>query len=225
MDEMLVLACSKKWGGRCVAGISKRTGRWLRPVSDRSHGELGARYYRVGGRDIEPLDIVRLEYGEGLDDPSQPENVEVAASRWKLIGTVDPGRAADVLEPYLVGGPVLLENRGAAVPEDEAMLGVEASLALVRPERLEFCLEPPWPGKNRPRPRADFKLDGQGYDLALTDYLVAPRLIAAGLGSHSLADLGFDDGSDVLLTISLAEPRDEWCTKLVAAVLLLRQGR
>jgi hypothetical protein len=168
---------------------------------------------------------VRLEYGEERDDPSQPENVEVAASRWQLMGRVDPGRAADVLEPHLVGGPVLLGNRSAAVPEEEAMSGMEASLALVRPERLEFRLQPPWPGKNRPRPRADFKLDGQGYDLALTDYVVAPRLMAAGLGSHSLADLGFDDDPDVLLTISLAESQDEWCTKLVAAVLLLPEER
>lgn len=223
-DEM-VLACSKKWGGRCVAGISKRTGEWLRPVSDHFHGELGARHYRVGGRDIEPLDVVRLEYSEELDDPAQPENVAVTASRWHLISAVAPERAAAVLAPHLVEGPVLLGNRGAAVPEDEAMLGVEASLALVRPEQPGFHLEPPWPGKDRPRPRVSFQLNGQDYDLALTDYLVSPRLVAAGLGGHSLADLGFDAAADVLLTISLAEPQDEWCTKLVAAVFLLpREG-
>lgn len=221
-DEMLVLACSKKWGGRCVAGISRQTRGWLRPVSDRPHRELSSRHYRVEGRNIEPLDIVRIEYGDSLDDPSQPENVEVGISPWQLTGRVDPGDARQVLSPHLVDGPALLGNRGGAVPEEEASHGVEASLALVRAKRSEFSLEPPWPGKMRPRPRVRFELGGQGYDLALTDYLVAPRLAKAGIGSHGLADLGLRDDSDVFLTVSLAEPQDGWCTKLAAAVLVVR---
>jgi len=104
------------------------------------------------------------------------------------------------------------------------MQGVEASLALVRPECVEFSLEPPHPGNDRPRPRASFDLDGEEYDLALTDHLVAPRLVAAGIGAYGFADLGLHVDSDVLLTVSLAEARDEWCTKLVAAVLLLPMG-
>ncbi len=137
-----------------MAGISERTGGWLRPVSRRLHRELASSHYRVDGRDIEPLDIVRIEYGDNLDDPSQPENVEVGVTRWQLTGRVDRGDAGRVLVPHLVEGPVLLGNRGAAMPEEEAMQGVEASLALVRPRRLEFRLEQPWPGASRPRPRA-----------------------------------------------------------------------
>lgn len=218
---MVVLACSKKWGGRCVAGISRQTQAWLRPVTDSPHRELSSRHYRVDGRTIEPLDIVRIEYGENLDDPAQPENVEVGISPWQLCGRVDPSDAAEVLSPHLVDGPALLGNRGGAVPEKEALRGMEASLALVRPERPEFSLEPPWPGKMRPRPRVRFRLGGKGYDLALTDYFVAPRLAKAGIGSHGLGDLGLREDSDLLLTVSLAEPQDGWCTKLAAAVLLI----
>lgn len=221
---MVVLACSKKWGGRCVAGISRQTHDWLRPVSDRPHRELSSRHYRVDGRDLKPLDIVRVEYGENLGDPAQPENVEVGASPWQLIGRVAPGDAGEVLSPHLVDGPALFGNRGGAVPEKEALRGMEASLALVRPERPEFSLEPPWPGKMRTRPRIRFALGGKGYDLALTDYFVAPRLTKAGLGSHGLADLGLPDDSDLFLTVSLAEPLDGWCTKLVAAVLVIPEA-
>lgn len=64
----------------------------------------------------------------------------------------------------------------------------------------------------------------QRYDLALTDYLVAPALMNAGLGTHELIALGFDAEADVFLTVSLAEARDGWCTKLVAAVLFLPEG-
>ena len=222
-DELLVLACSKKWGGRCVAGISRRTGDWLRPVSTRPHGELAARHCEVDGRTIEPLDVVRIEHGDNLNDPSQPENVEVGASRWQLVRRVDPADATRVLSPYVVDGPDLLGNRGTGVPEEEAMRGVDASLALVRPGRVEFSLEPPWPGKNRPRPRVRFDLDGRDYDLALTDYLVAPRLTRLGAGSYGPDDLGLSADSDILLTVSLAEAADEWCTKLVAAVLFLSE--
>jgi hypothetical protein len=221
VDEIVVLACSRKWGGRCVAGISTETGRWLRPVSNLRHSELTPYHFQIDGHEIEPLDIVRFEHEGELGDPSQPENVLVSDSRWQLAGRVDPVDAYDTLSPHVVEGQVLLGNRGTAVPADEAMRGVEASLALVRPSALEFHLEPPWEGSDRPRPRASFALGGHEYELALTDYLVAPRLIRAGMGSHRPSDLGFAPNSDVYLTVSLAEARDGWCTKLIAAVLFL----
>ncbi len=224
VEEIVVLACSKKWGGRCVAGVSGQTGCWLRPVSGSPHGELTPFHYRIGGREIRPLDIVRFEHDGGLSDPSQPENVAVAGSRWRLTGRLDPDDAGRVLSPHLVEGQVLLGNRGSAVPEEEAMLGVDASLALVRPRAVEFHLEPPREGTGRARPRGGFELAGQEYNLALTDYLVAPSLMKAGLGSHELSELGFAPDSDVYLTVSLAEALDGWCTKLVAAVIFLPTG-
>lgn len=221
VDEILVLANSRKWGGRCVAGVSIRDGRWVRPVSDNPHGALQPRHHRIDGRDVEPLDVVSFEHDGRVDDPSQPENVKVGSSRWWLTGRVATGEAPKVLSPHLVDGPVLLGNRGAAMPEDDALKGVDASLALIRPAQVDFCLEPPSKGTSKPRPRARFELDGQQYNLALTDLQLRPRLLAAGLGVHGLDDLGLDPNADVLLTISLAEARDGWCTKLVAAVLVL----
>lgn len=221
VDEILVLANSKKWGGRCVAGVSTRGGRWVRPVSGHPHGVLKPRHHRIDGRDLEPLDVVSFEHDGRVDDPSQPENVRVGSARWWLTGRVATSEAPTVLSPHLVKGPTLLGNRGAAMPEDDAMQGVDASLALIRPAQLDFCLESPAEGTSRPRPRARFELDGQSYDLALTDLLIRPRLLRAGLGAHDLADLGLDPTADILLTVSLAEAREGWCTKLVAAVIAL----
>jgi putative nucleic acid modification protein with dual OB domain len=223
VDEIVVLACSKKWGGRCVAGISRKSGRWLRPVSRLPHGELTPYHYRIDGREIEPLDVVRLEHMHGLDDPTQPENVAVGDSRWQLIGNLDSVTANEVFSRHLVDGPALLGNRGGALTEEDAMRGVDASLALVRPTEVEFHLEPPWEGTSRARPRVSFELSRQSYDLALTDYRVAPRLMRAGLGSHGFAGLGIPSTAGIYLTVSLAEARDGWCTKLAAAVLTLPQ--
>lgn len=174
-----------------------------------------------GGHVIRPLDVIRIEHAGELDDPSQPENVLVDDSRWQLIGTVDPVDAADVLAPHLVEGPELLGNKGAAMLETEAVEGVDASLALVRPRKVLFRLEPPWKGRGSPRPRVAFALAGKGYDLALTDYQVAPKLMRAGLGDHDAEELGLAPGVALYLAISLAEARDGWCTKLVAAVIPL----
>ncbi len=169
VDEILVLACSMKRGGRCVAGISRKTGKWLRPVSSHLHGELYPRHHRIDGRDIELLDVVGFEHDGGVEDPSQPENVAVGASRWWRTGKVDPAEAAAVLAPHLVDGPALLGNGGAAVPEEQAMRGMDASLALVRPQGTEFHLERPRTGTSRLRPRVGFDLAGGHYDLALRE--------------------------------------------------------
>jgi Dual OB-containing domain len=136
-----------------------------------------------------------------LSDPSQPENVAVDESPWRLTGRLDPEDAGRMLSPHLVEGQVLLGNRVSAVPEAEAMLGVSASLALVRPGAVELHLESPREGTSRPRPRVGFELDGHGYDLALTDYLVAPSLMKAGLGGHGFSELGFAEGAEVFLIL------------------------
>jgi hypothetical protein len=38
-------------------------------------------------------------------------------------------------------------------------------------------------------------------------------------------DLGLPANADVHLTVSLAEAQEDWCTKLVAAVLFLPEAR
>lgn len=221
VEEIVVLANSMKWGGRCVAGISTRGGRWVRPVSDRLHGELRPLHHRIDGRDLAPLDVVSFEHDGRVNNPAQPENVKVGNSRWWLTGRVEPADALGHLSPQLVEGPDLLGNREASVPEAEALQGVDASLALVKPAKVEFDLDPPFEGTSKSRPRTRFDLGGQHYDLAVTDFLIRSRLLKAGLGTHGLAELGLDPGADVLLTVSLAEAYGGRCWKLVAAVLVL----
>jgi hypothetical protein len=219
VDEIVILANSFKHGGRCVAGISMRSDDWVRPVSTHPHGELYPYHYRVDGQDVELLDVVGFEHGDIARDPCQPENVEVGDGRWWRTGRLGLEDAARTLRPKLADGPRLLGNRGAAMPEEEALRGVDASLALVWPEEVEFRLDPPREGMARLRPRVKFTLGDQDYDLPLTDTSVRPKLIRKGLGTYDCADLGLDLGVAPLLTVSLAEPREGWCTKLVAAVM------
>jgi hypothetical protein len=52
----------------------------VRPPPRRAHPY----HYRIDGREIGLLDLVRFEYEGDLDDPSQPENVALGDSRWEL---------------------------------------------------------------------------------------------------------------------------------------------
>lgn len=218
---MIVLANSRKMGGRCVAGISLATGAWIRPVSSHPEGELHPSDCAVEGRAPRALDVVRLPYRERLDDPAQPENVLIDDGRWELARTVDPKAAYALLIPHLEPGPALLGGVEKGVPDAAAREGLDASLCLVEPDSIQFVSEDPYrPGRPR-KARAVFELASRWYDLGITDSVVAPALRRAEYGSYSAPDLGFPAPAHTLLTVSMTEPLNEMRWKLAAAVHLL----
>src|SRR4051794_37579740 len=102
-EEFLVLASSKKLGGRCVAGIT-REGRWVRPVSGAPRGLLKAEC-AVDGRWPELLDVVHFGYEKPLEDPAQPENVLIDGSPWELCRRLPRDEAYGRLGRFLAHGP------------------------------------------------------------------------------------------------------------------------
>lgn len=219
-EEILVLASSKKLGGRCVAGIT-RSGDWVRPVSGRPQGLLKPEC-EVAGRWPEVLDVVRFGYTEEVGDPAQPENVLVDDAPWELRKQLSRTEAYGRLSRFLDRGPALLGNRGKAMTEKDAAKGVEASLALIEPiSGVSLVMRPPEEEFGQYRPRVVFEFGSREYDLVVTDLPVRQAVRAAGVGEHSLGDLGFEEGGPTLLTVSLGEEHDGWHTKLAAAVISL----
>ncbi|HEX6456636.1 MAG TPA: hypothetical protein VF009_08985 [Solirubrobacterales bacterium] len=219
IEEILVLASSKKLGGRCVAGIT-RSGEWVRPVSGESHGLFKAEC-EVEGRWPELLDVVRFGYAERLADPAQPENVLIDGSPWELRKELAREGAYERLAPFFSDGPTLLGNYGKAMSEEDATEGVEASLALIEPSNLSFLLRPPEDTYGKLKPRVTFEFSSTRYELGLTDIPLEEAVRRAGVGEHSPLDLGVDIGGPVLLTASLGETYEGWHYKLAAAVLFL----
>lgn len=218
---MIVLANSRKMGGRCVAGISLATGGWIRPVSSRPEGELQPSDCAVEGRAPRTLDVVRFPYRERLDDRAQPENALIDDGKWELARVVSPGAAYALLHPHLEPGPALLGGVDKGVPDAAAQEGLDASLCLVEPDSIRFVSKAPYqPGKPRGA-RAVFELASQWYDLSITDSVVAPALRRAEYGSYSAPELGFPAPAHTLLTVSMTEPLNETRWKLAAAVHLL----
>jgi hypothetical protein len=219
-EEILVLASSRKYGGRCVAGIDK-SGQWVRPFSGAHQGLLLAEC-GIGGEWPEVLDVVQFGYLERLEDPVQPENLLVDDSHWELRKKIAPEEAYERLAGYLARGPRLLGNRGAAVKKDEAVENGDGSLALIEPTAgISLLMRPPEEEHGKLKPRVVFNFGRRQYKLPLTDVPVEEAVKAAGFGEYSPQDLGFDASGHVLLTISLAELFNEWHHKLVAAVLFL----
>jgi hypothetical protein len=95
-----------------------------------------------------------------------------------------------------------------------------SSLVLVEPSSLAWRIEmAPWGERQR---KADFRVDGGGwYDFAVTDIPVFERLRELDDGNYPRRTVGIADGSDVFLTVSLAEPYEgnDRCYKLAAAVI------
>jgi hypothetical protein len=220
-EEIIVLASSRKLGGRCIAGISTASGDWVRPVSNLQNGQLEKYHCEVRGRWPRPRDIVSFTYEKELDDPAQPENVLIDDEEsWQMESVLDLDDTFATLQPHLLDGPLLLGNKGKAVREHIAAEGVDASLAIIEPaERPEFILRPAAETYGKLKPRVDFRWGGRSYELGLTDYVVAPQVLEAGCGRYDAEELGFESTAHTLITISLAEPQNGWHSKLAAAVI------
>jgi hypothetical protein len=217
-ERILVVANSRKTGGRCVAGVSLRSGRLVRPVSPRGSGELSNRECGVRGRTPRLLEVVSFAHVGPEGDPAQPENVVIANAPWKLEGRANPGKALALLLTVADRGSALFVNRGRAVPETVAAEGLNCSLALIKPERLRFghgSQAEAHPGS----PRALFAYGGRDWSLPVTDFDFGPTILRMPQGIYGWEDLGFDKPEHVLLTTSLGAAHAGWHHKLVAAVI------
>jgi hypothetical protein len=94
------------------------------------------------------------------------------------------------------------------------------SLALVQPAgirwRSEFNTY-----QLRNVPRVVFQLGDVSYDLPVTDPAYAGPLQRRDEGEYSSSDLGIPESRTILFTISLGEPFEGICYKLVAAVVVV----
>jgi hypothetical protein len=217
-ERILVLANSRKIGGRCVAGLSLERFDWVRPVSPEGEGELSDEACDVGGRLPRLLDVVTFEHCGPEGDPAQPENVVLTDAPWTSEGRADRALAHRMLRRAAQGAPPLLGNNGKAVPEHVAADGIDASLALIAPSRLRFGHGPAVDREQR-KPRALFDWGGQAWNLPVTDFIVGPRVIERPAGLYAWEELGLPAASALFLTMSLSLPYEGWCYKLVAAVV------
>lgn len=217
---MLVLANSRKTGGRCLAGVTVDGFRWVRPVSAHGQGELNDEECAVDGHMPQLLEVVTFEHDGPEGDPAQPENVVLTDAEWTSEGMASPALVHEVAQQVTLTEPPLLVNNGAAVPEHVAAEGIDASLALVAPTHLRFG-HGPEAHQSASGPRALFVWAGAERNLPVTDFVVGPKVLQLPQGVYAPEDLDLRAESALRLTVSLGIPHESWCYKLIAAVVPL----
>ena len=212
-ERLLVLASSRKHGGRCIAGLSLDGNGLIRPVTGDGGGELSSYDTQLSTAPRE-LDVVSFSHDGFAGDLVQPENVVVDGTPWTNEGPMAPAEALELIEPHLHTANAVLGNRGKAVPAHVAEEGVDESLCLLEPASLGFVLTP------TRKPLTGFSYGGTMWELPLTDFTVSNEVRRTGEpGTYSLEDLGFETPRRVVLLLSLATNHNDWHSKLAAGVL------
>jgi hypothetical protein len=213
-DRILVLASSRKHGGRCIAGLSLESNTLVRPVSPYDTGELVPGDCLPGNAYPEELDVVTFGHVGHDGDSTQPENLVIDEEPWEVQPRLTAAQVLAKLETVTHDGARLFGNRGKAVHVDDTAGGVDASLLVIEPDDLTLCVT------DERRPRAHFKHRGDFYDLAISDLEIAPRLRRRQHeGTYDFMDLGLDEPDRVFLTLSLALPMNDFHSKLVAGII------
>ena len=208
---LLVLANSKKFNGRCVAGIDLDSGKWLRPVSNTEHGEFTATECSVNvgstWRQVQPLDVIEITVEASKPGIGHPEDVHTNHGNWKHLVSIPTSEAGGILDKCLDNGHELLFNREASVPETDAKSGkVKKSLCVIRVNDAIFDCS----FKNQLRVK--FTHRGRKYNLPVTDEGDWVAVAKRNPASTSKGPWYF--------TVSLSEPYKEKMWKLIAGGVL-----
>ena len=219
--QFLCLANSRKHSGRCVAGLRLDGLGWVRPVSTLPDGTLFANHYLLDdGAEPRLLDVVEVEVTAAQPEPHQPENWLLAQSRWRLVERLAPKDVLRRLSLAVIATPLLFGTESDRIDYSTLLeRPASSSLALVLPRGIRWQIRRSLRGGRQTR--CTFHLGGQYYDLSVTDPEFEGRLVELDMGVHPRDVAGISSADRILLTISLGEPLDGICYKLVAAVLVL----
>jgi hypothetical protein len=219
IKRIICLASSRKWQERCIAGIELwgEGSRWVRPVSKRPQGEVSFSE-RCYADNTEPrlLDIMDVPLLEHRPKAYQRENWLLDPStRWSRIGRLKPLHLESYAEPL----GMLWQNdfHSASGLNDRLPVDIcqnlESSLKLIHVKAMEIRVYRPGEFYDSPpkRLQAWFRFGAAEYILRLTD----PEVEAAFLGRQE----GIYRLGPCYLTISLGEPFNGFCYKLIAGVI------
>ncbi|HOX99478.1 MAG TPA: DNA helicase RecQ [Smithella sp.] len=215
----VILAASRKYGGYCIAGkewADGKIGPWVRPVSRRTNGELAPDDIRMNNNELPCLmDIVEVETQGEARHAYQKENFFGAEKRpwiwqWKL---------PDAALTKLLDSPDSLWQDGFSstnglndrVPEIVVENAIP-SLYLIRPENLTILVTDDLYGRKKVNARFTYR--EVSYLLSVTDMVIEREYLMKPQGEYP------QNSKKIYLTISLGEPFNGFCYKLVAAVMI-----
>ncbi len=219
---IICLANSRKLSGRCIAGrewaVGSPIGGWIRPVSDRDSREVSEyeRQYEDGSDPV-LLDIVDMRVLGRQRENYQTENwILDDQYYWRKLGTYSHSDLPSLVDPIdglWIDGHNTYHGMNDKIPLDGAET-LSSSLRLIQLERLTLSVFAPGEafGNAKRRVQGRFEHAGQMYALWVTDPVYEREYLKKLNGTYQLGPC--------FLTISLGEPYDGACYKLIAAIIV-----
>ncbi len=221
LKRIVCLANSRKLTGRCIAGREwskdHGAGSWVRPVSARENQEVSEyeRQYE-DGRDPRVLDIIEVPVLEPQPKNYQTENWLLDPGFcWKKAGVFSRLDLPDLVDPVArlwIDGQSTYHGLNDRILLESAE-SVSNSLRLIHVERLSLEVFNPGEAFGNPRRRVQgqFTHAGKRYKLWVTDPQYERAYLAKLDGAYEIGEC--------YLTISLGEPFNGACYKLIAAII------
>ncbi|HUV79614.1 MAG TPA: hypothetical protein VMW40_02120 [Candidatus Bathyarchaeia archaeon] len=213
--EIICLANSRKWGGRCVAGKEDSTGEWIRPISNRVTGELRVSDIRYENREsVELLDIVEIPFEQVQPETYQPENILISNQHWWKRGEY----SKDELDALCDNPSTIWTNKHPSSDRIDANYleqnPQESSLLFIKVDQVKIRLLLTDYGQGiKKQVRALFSYNGQHYNLVVTDPEIEEKYLRHDEGDYPL------EGENIYMCISLGGPYRGDCYKLVASII------
>lgn len=220
VKRIVCLANSRKKNGTCVAGkeIAKESSpAWIRPISARPNEEVSKseRQYRDG---TEPslLDVIDIPVLEHRPKGYQQENWLLDPQKhWENVSRLtwsDLERFEDLPGTLWINDYHTFHGLNDKVPLDLSR-HIETSLALLHVDKLRLSISAPRRDFGDPtrRLQAQFHHAGNEYHLRVTDLVYEGYYLGRPDGDYNLGE--------AFLTVSLSEPFQGACYKLVAAIM------
>jgi hypothetical protein len=170
------------------------------------------------GTEARLLDVIQVGVQAHRPAPHQPENWVIDETTWILSARPLRDNLSHVLQNAIVSGPELLRGFSDRVPYASfQQQNATASLTLIAPNSIYLYQQLSYSG--RPQARGMFSL-GTGtqasvYDLVVTDPRWEQFVIHQGMWTLR------QEASKFLVTISMGEPFQLNCYKLIAAIIVL----
>ena len=218
LRKIICLANSRKYSGRCIAGkelLPDGIGGWIRVVSGSRTGELTMKEITMqNGRPPELLDLIALYTAEGAAHRYQSENRFAGDTLWLWEGKVSPSilrRLCDEPEHLWINGFSSAGGMNDRIPLDLAGKDLASTLLFITAERL--CIVVGEDARGLQRTWCEFIYHRINYRLVVTDPAIESRYMQMDIGRYPV------EHCENYLTMSISEPFDGFCYKLVAAII------
>ncbi|MDO9536824.1 MAG: RQC domain-containing protein [Thermoplasmata archaeon] len=215
--EIVCLANSRKYNGKCIAGKDPSDHLWVRPVSSSGKGELKTIQIKFEDGTIPKLlDIISLPLKKYDPKTYQPENWLISSERWRKVGTYPDNKLDELCDDV----PILWINNQPSKDRishkyiKKKALG--SSLLFIRVKDAVILREDKeYEDKEKKKVKAYFSYNQIHYTLSVTDPEIEKRYGDKKPGKYPIS------ADRVYMCISLGEPyeADDCCYKLVASII------